>query len=134
METPGRRRATRKPVLQTILTESSTEQKRNASPNGKLQSANGYIDGNANGYASGRVNGKGKDVLPGDNDGYTNGNVNGLANGEVDGKPKVNAAVLNETRNPAIHDLGKYHFGAPLGILALMIGFLILMYYLYIRA
>lgn len=73
--------------------------------------------------------------------GHANGHVNGHANGSaktengapVNDSSKINGAAV-EKRDPKIDYSGEYDFGGPLGVSAMMIGFPILMWYMWIGA
>lgn len=65
--------------------------------------------------------------------GKTNGHTNGHANGHTNGAPKVIDGWI-EGKDPKVDYSGEFEFGGSLGALALMIGFPLLMYYMWIGA
>ena len=82
------------------------------------------INGNTklNGYANGHANGL--------TNGHANGHANGHTNGYANGKSEKKKVVVDHR----IDTSGHYEFGGPLGVTALMIGFPLLMWYMFIGA
>lgn len=121
VETPGRRRSTRKSILPDRDDSSTPEPflKPN-DENGKLQNVSAISENlNTNGSA--------------------NGHANGHANGVANGRPKLTMSIseqeqLKKLDNPAIDTSGKREFGGSFGMLAMMTGFPTLMYYMWIGA
>jgi delta24(24(1))-sterol reductase len=92
---------------------------------------------NGNGKLNGYANGNGK--LNGFTNGYTNGHVNGHANGHVNGVANGHARKeskgANDFENFGPYDTsGARDFGGSFGMLAMMICFPALMYYMWIGA
>ncbi|KAF2275943.1 uncharacterized protein EI97DRAFT_419634 [Westerdykella ornata] len=120
VETPGRRKSSRKSVLVDreysetpepfpSLTDESEKDQNGAAVNGSARST-GVANGNANGHLNGSANG------------HANGTVK-ASNAEQDKIKKLD--------NPAIDTSGKREFGGSFGMSAMMIGFPALMYYMW---
>ena len=122
VETPGRKRGPRKSVIPSNPFDSDDStpppsigladsvekaRKESATLNGALS--------NGNGDASSHVNG------------YANGHANGHASGHA--KP-----TRVEVTDPTVDSTGQFEFGGSLGVSAMMIGFPLLMYYMWIGA
>ena len=136
VETPGRRKSQRKSLfLSSDSTYDSTpEPEESARLNGfsatylngdakndTYANGNGQVNGHTNGHANGHMNG------------YTNGSADGLANGKT--KNEVDDFRAEAEKNFSPKDTsGKSEFGGALGMSAMMIGFPLLMYYMWIGA
>ena len=129
VETPGRKKYTRKSMLPNREFSETPEPfpalheddekpvNGSATLNGKLQAVatgNGYTNGHANGHL--------------------NGSANGTANGAAPKGSTARDAEVKKLDNPAIDTSGKREFGGSFGMLAMMIGFPALMYYMWIGA
>ncbi|KAF2205924.1 hypothetical protein GQ43DRAFT_406598 [Delitschia confertaspora ATCC 74209] len=135
IETPARKRNTRKSLFPTDSEESTPEPFPKISDttevqvngNGALKTAGENGSAHTNGHANGHVNGHVNK--------HTNGHTNGSAQGHAKVKEEVTIEeIFNQTSNPAIDDSGKYEFGGPFGVGAMMIGFPTLMYYMWAGA
>lgn len=133
VETPGRKKTSRKSVMPSdpFVSESTIEPSSTlhfAEPLAKLDLAqegvnelsNGFANGNgyANGHANGHANGNG----------YVNGHANG--NGKLNGHAKAPSV----SEDYKIDTSGKMEFGGSFGTGAVMIGFPLLMYYMWVGA
>lgn len=135
VETPGRRRNTRKSMVSEI-DDTETPEPSSADESQKPLFAD-IVKGDAhtNGYANGHANGKGHANGNGHVNGYANGHANGHANGSANGSAeKAEKAQIKKLDNPAVDTSGKNEFGGPLGMSAMMVGFPALMYYMWIGA
>ncbi|GFF22759.1 delta(24(24(1)))-sterol reductase [Aspergillus udagawae] len=65
--------------------------------------------------------------------GRANGHTNGHTNGSMEKKPRVIDGWV-EGKDPKIDYSGEFEFGGSLGVLSMMIGFPLLMYYMWIGA
>lgn len=186
VETPGRRRSTRKSTFQSEdsatpepssrLSESTEDLSYKAEINGfakenghingfvkenghssALANGNGHINGfaNGNGHVNGFANGNGHVNGSANGNGHINGfangngHINGFAkengfakgNGHTNGYAKANGHVNGSpaSHNPTLADpkvdtSGHFEFGGSFGVGAMMIGFPILMWYMWIGA
>ncbi|KAF1834508.1 hypothetical protein BDW02DRAFT_498217 [Decorospora gaudefroyi] len=117
VETPGRRPASANSMKSSRSRDSDGKQ-----ANGDMQ-GNGHAKGN--GYANGEAMGNGH------THGYANGNGHTKKQEDaVETTYEFEAQKLFPKKDPS----GKYEFGGALGMSAMMIGFPVLMYYMWIGA
>lgn len=125
VETPGRRKYTRKSILhdrdgsETPEPFASLHETEEKPQNGSLLNGNGHTNGHLNGYSNGHTNDHVKEV------------ANGVAKGAASTTEQEH---IKELDNPAINTSEKTEFGGSLGMTAMMIGFPALMYYMWIGA
>lgn len=136
METPGRKKYTRKSILTNGESdyEYTPEAEALSKPSftGTTSTGNGHImangNGKTNGYATG-VNGDAKGLH-----GRLNGHTNGSANGNANEKATPTAPSEQHEEFGPYDVSGEIEFGGTLGMTAMMIGFPTLMYYMWIGA
>ena len=88
------------------------------------------IESTANGSTTPLRPGDGQ--IDGDLEPYVNGHANGHANGHV--HPKKRSHVGKDDIDPKVDKSGHFEFGGSWGVSAMMVGFPLLMYYMWIGA
>ncbi|KAF2192514.1 hypothetical protein K469DRAFT_620867 [Zopfia rhizophila CBS 207.26] len=119
VETPGRKRYTRKSIFPSNPGDSDDSDDSASESFTKMAE---MIEKQQNGGIA--LNG----TLP------ANGSTNGHANGNPNGLTKTEKDQLKILVNPAINTSRRFEFGGSLGVSAMMIGFPTLMYYMWIGA
>jgi delta24(24(1))-sterol reductase len=132
VETPGRKKYTRRSVAPSTDGDESTPEPDYfpkpavtgaVSDNDSIANGNGKLNGKTNGYTNGHVNG------------HANGNANGHTNGVANGHARKESIGANDYENFGPYDTsGEREFGGSCGMLAMMICFPALMYYMWIGA
>lgn len=115
-------------------------------PNGPASKMNGHANGHLDPYSNGHVNGKLNGAASKMN-GHTNGTASPSIKQEHDQNPlhstPVNGPTATRKRvvdgwvvgsDPKIDTSGHFEFGGNLGVTAMMVGFPLLMYYMWIGA
>lgn len=138
METPGRRltrgRASITPDPTTNAPDSNLFQSHQKEPS-RRKSAKVKADDTTDDETKTKV-GKSSGKTNGYTNGSTNGSVHGAINGAINGSTKAPRVIDGwiEGKDPKIDYSGQFEFGGSFGTLAMMIGFPLLMYYMWIGA
>lgn len=112
----------RTPSRKVSMVKEATTNGHAANGHANGAAANGHVNGSANGY--GTINGHAN--------GEANGAVNGVAKKD-DGEHKI-VDGWEVGKDPKIDYSGHFDFGGSFGVTAMMIGFPLLMYYMWIGA